>query len=81
MRIAASEAQFDGSGSELGGDLFGSRPEGIDEHQADRCVKRREQAIGGTTDVVSTDLGGGGELALEAVDVGCELHDASMTSS
>ena len=80
LRITAAEAQLDGPGSELGGDLFGRRAEGVDEHEADRRVERREQTVGGAAHVVSGDLGGGGELSMQGVDVRCELHDVSMTS-
>ena len=81
LRIAAAQAHLDRSGGELGRDLLGGRPEGVDEHEADGGVEGGEQAVGGPAHVVAGDLGGGGELAVEGVDVGCQLHDVSMTSS
>ena len=81
LGVAAAQAQLDGTGSQLGGDLLGRRAEGIDEDEAHGRIEGGEQAVGGRADVVTADLGGGGELAVEGVDVGGELHDVSMTSS
>ena len=81
LRVAAAEAQLDGPGSELGGDLLGSGPEGVDEHEADRRVERREQTVGGAAHVVSGDLGSGADSSrCRRLDVRCQLHDVSMTS-
>ena len=68
-------------GSELGRDLLGGRPKGVDQHQADGGIEAGEQPVGGSPDVVAGDLGGGGQLPVEGLDVGCQLHDVSMTSS
>ena len=81
LGVTAAQAQLDGTGSQLGGDLLCRRAEGVDEDEAHGRIEGGEQAVGGRADVVTADLGGGGELAVEGVDVGGELHDASMTSS
>ena len=80
LRIAAAEAELDGARGELGGDLVGGCPEGVDEHEADRRVERGEQPVGGPANVVAGDLGGGRQLSVQRLDVGRQLHDVSMTS-
>ena len=80
LRVPAAQAQLDGARGELRGDLLGSGPEGVDEHEADGRVERRQETVGGAAHVLTADLGSGAELTMQAVDVRCELHDVSMTS-
>ena len=85
VELAAVEPHVHAALGQLGADLGRGLGDGLHEGQAGAGVQRVAQALGHLAGLVATGLGGGQQVAAEAVDVRRDVHahhyDITMTSS
>ena len=81
LRVAVANAQLDRARRELDRDLLRGRPERVLKGETDRCVQRRGEALGKGACLSSAGFSRVRELLMNVLDVGAQIHDATMASS
>ena len=85
VELASVEAYVDAAGPHLGGDLGSGLGDGLHQREPGRGLQGQREPLGGLLGLRPSGLGGGDEVAAEAVDVRRDVHvhhyDTTVTSS
>src|SRR5439155_15552174 len=76
--LASADAELDRTGRELNGDLVGGVGEGVLQREPNRGVEWRHQPAGESPGVVAAGLGREGDVPLDLLYVGFELHGTTL---
>jgi hypothetical protein len=78
LRLAAAQAQLDAGRAELGGDLVGGLRERVEKGQPGGGVDRAAQQLGRASHLGAARRRSRVEIAAEAFDERCDVHDVTM---
>ena len=80
LELPPPETQLHRPRGKLAGDLLGGDGQRVLQREPDRRIEWSGEALGDGPGFLAPRLGGHGQLALELVDVQCEIHGSILAS-